>query len=83
VHNTTVARISPTGYYCASADASGTGEPGMPIYHRSSVDLFDPVKVWDTIGEDKILKGEYRVLSGKMYVVVIVQLSADVVFHGR
>lgn len=55
----------------------------MPIYHRSSVDLFDPVKVWDTIGEDKILKGEYRVLSGKMYVVVIVQLSADVVFHGR
>ncbi|KAF9788338.1 WD40 repeat-like protein [Thelephora terrestris] len=48
VHNTTVARISPTGYYCASADASGT------------------VKVWDTIGEDKILKGEYRVLSGKI-----------------
>jgi WD repeat-containing protein 1 (actin-interacting protein 1) len=25
VQNTTVARVSPTGYYCASADASGTG----------------------------------------------------------
>ena len=25
VHNATVARISPSGYYCASADASGTG----------------------------------------------------------
>lgn len=48
VHNTTVARISPTGFYCASADASGT------------------VKVWDTTGEDKILKGEYKVLGGRI-----------------
>ena len=30
---------------------------------------FEPVKVWDTVGEDKILKGEYKVLAGKMYVV--------------
>jgi hypothetical protein len=29
---------------------------------------FEPVKVWDTVGEDKILKGEYKVLAGKMYV---------------
>ena len=29
------------------------------------------MKVWDTIGEDKILKGEYKVLGGRMYVVLI------------
>ncbi|TFY62674.1 hypothetical protein EVJ58_g3719 [Rhodofomes roseus] len=43
---TTVARISPSGYYCASADITGT------------------VRVWDTVGEDQTLKGEYKVLSG-------------------
>ncbi|KAK7044799.1 WD40 repeat-like protein [Favolaschia claudopus] len=48
VQNTTVARISPSGYYCASADAFGT------------------VRVWDTVGEDQILKGEYKVISGKI-----------------
>lgn len=30
-HNTTVARISPTGYYCASADVTGTGAPHIPM----------------------------------------------------
>ena len=30
--------------------------------------LFEPVKVWDTVGEDKVLKGEYKILAGKMYV---------------
>ncbi|KAF7325637.1 WD40 repeat-like protein [Mycena kentingensis (nom. inval.)] len=48
VQNTTVARMSPTGYYCASADASGT------------------VRVWDTVGEDQVLKGEYKVISGRI-----------------
>ncbi|KAG6830598.1 hypothetical protein H0H92_015879 [Tricholoma furcatifolium] len=48
VHNVTVARFSPSGYYCASADANGT------------------VKVWDTVGEDQSVKGEYRVLSGRI-----------------
>ncbi|KAI0266522.1 WD40 repeat-like protein [Gloeopeniophorella convolvens] len=48
VQNTTVARISPTGYYCASADALGT------------------VRIWDTVGEDQTLKGEYKVISGKI-----------------
>ncbi|KAJ7461763.1 WD40 repeat-like protein [Mycena galericulata] len=48
VQNTTVARISPSGYYCASADATGT------------------VRVWDTVGEDQVLKGEYRVISGRI-----------------
>lgn len=32
---------------------------------------FKPVKVWDTVGEDKGLKGEYKVLAGKMYVDLI------------
>ncbi|KAI0346150.1 WD40 repeat-like protein [Trametopsis cervina] len=48
VKNTTVARISPTGFYCASADIGGT------------------VRVWDIAGEDQILKGEYKVLSGRI-----------------
>ncbi|KAF7316478.1 WD-REPEATS-REGION domain-containing protein [Mycena indigotica] len=48
VQNTSVARISPTGYYCASADVFGT------------------VRVWDTVGEDNVLKGEFKVISGKI-----------------
>ncbi|KAK0220027.1 WD40 repeat-like protein [Armillaria fumosa] len=48
VQNTTVARISLSGYYCASADAVGT------------------VRVWDTVGEDQTLKGEYKVISGRI-----------------
>ncbi|KAF9077415.1 WD40-repeat-containing domain protein [Rhodocollybia butyracea] len=48
IQNATVARISPTGYYCASGDAGGT------------------VRVWDIVGEDHILKGEYKVISGKI-----------------
>ncbi|KAK1234193.1 WD40 repeat-like protein [Marasmius sp. AFHP31] len=48
IQNTTVARISPSGYYCASADALGT------------------VRVWDTVGEDQVLKGEYKVISGRI-----------------
>ncbi|TCD64690.1 WD40 repeat-like protein [Steccherinum ochraceum] len=48
VQPATVARISPTGYYCASADAGGT------------------VRVWDLVGEDQVLKAEYKVLSGRI-----------------
>ncbi|KAI8976703.1 WD40 repeat-like protein [Trametes punicea] len=48
VHAATVARIAPSGYYCASADASGT------------------VRIWDTLGDDQILKAEYKVLSGRI-----------------
>ncbi|PFH50619.1 hypothetical protein AMATHDRAFT_60749 [Amanita thiersii Skay4041] len=47
-HPTTVARISPSGYYCASADTSGT------------------VRVWDLAGTDSVLKGEYKVISGRI-----------------
>ncbi|TFK67757.1 WD40 repeat-like protein [Pluteus cervinus] len=46
--NATVARFSPSGYYCASADIVGN------------------VKIWDTIGEDQTLKGEYKVISGQV-----------------
>ncbi|TFL01445.1 WD40-repeat-containing domain protein [Pterulicium gracile] len=46
--NVTVAKISPTGYYCASADAHGT------------------VRVWDLVGEDQTLKGEYRAIAGRI-----------------
>ncbi|KIK68693.1 hypothetical protein GYMLUDRAFT_36180 [Collybiopsis luxurians FD-317 M1] len=48
LQNATVARISPSGYYCASGDAGGT------------------VRVWDTVNEDHTLKGEYKVISGKI-----------------
>ncbi|KAJ7100107.1 WD40-repeat-containing domain protein [Mycena belliarum] len=48
VQNTTVARMSPSGYYCASADAMGT------------------VRIWDTVGEDQVLKGEYKVIAGRI-----------------
>ncbi|KLO12889.1 WD40 repeat-like protein [Schizopora paradoxa] len=43
-----VARFSPTGYYCASADIYGT------------------VRVWDTVGEENIMKSEFPVISGKV-----------------
>lgn len=29
------------------------------------------VRIWDTVGEDQSLKGEYRVISGRMYVCII------------
>jgi len=48
VQAATVARISPTGYYCASADATGN------------------VRIWDLVGEDQVLKAEYKVLSGRV-----------------
>ncbi|KIM46699.1 hypothetical protein M413DRAFT_440287 [Hebeloma cylindrosporum] len=48
IQNATVARLSPSGYYCASADITGK------------------VNVWDTVGEDQVLKGEYRVISGRV-----------------
>ncbi|KAF9477791.1 WD40 repeat-like protein [Pholiota conissans] len=48
IQNATVARLSPSGYYCASADVTGQ------------------VRVWDVVGEDQVLKGEYRVLSGRV-----------------
>ncbi|KAJ3840032.1 WD40 repeat-like protein [Lentinula raphanica] len=48
IQNASVARISPSGYYCASGDAGGT------------------VRVWDVVGEEQTLKGEYKVISGRI-----------------
>ncbi|KAJ8454420.1 hypothetical protein ONZ45_g19315 [Pleurotus djamor] len=48
IKDPTAARLSPSGYYCASADISGT------------------VRVWDTVGDEQILKGEYKVLGGRV-----------------
>ncbi|PPQ78614.1 hypothetical protein CVT25_010578 [Psilocybe cyanescens] len=53
IQNATVARLSPSGYYCASADITGKG----------CVHIFN---VWDVVGEDQVLKGEYRVISGRV-----------------
>ena len=44
------------------------------MYYELASDVLTcnkPVKVWDTIGEDKILKGEYKVLAGRMYAALI------------
>ncbi|KDQ07334.1 hypothetical protein BOTBODRAFT_38865 [Botryobasidium botryosum FD-172 SS1] len=43
-----VARISPSGYYCASADTQGN------------------VRIWDTVGDEQILKSEFKVFAGKI-----------------
>src|SRR6266404_271277 len=65
VQNTTVARISPTGYYCASADTLGTGARPLFLFIAESFSfisgprLIGPVRVWDIVGEDQSLKGEY------------------------
>jgi WD repeat-containing protein 1 (actin-interacting protein 1) len=72
VQNATVARISPSGYYCASADISGTGEyvdalQRTPGGEECIVLTIRPVRIWDTVGEDQTLKGEYKVISGRMY----------------
>ena len=31
------------------------------------------VRIWDTVGTDQVLKAEYKVLGGKMYVLLIVR----------
>jgi hypothetical protein len=28
------------------------------------------VNIWDVVGEDQIVKGEYKVISGRVYVLV-------------
>lgn len=40
---------------------------GSPSTAPRVLTRFEPVKVWDTIGEDKTLKGEYNVLARKMH----------------
>lgn len=42
--------------------------PKAPIRVQARADAegWDLVKVWDVVGEEQIVKGEYRVLSGRM-----------------
>ena len=64
-----MARISPSGYYCASADITGKGRllNGLPC---SVADLnLIVVNIWDVAGEEQIVKGEYKVISGRVYVI--------------
>lgn len=33
--------------------------------------IVDEVRVWDTVGEENILKGEYPAIGGKMYALKV------------
>ncbi|KAG8933865.1 WD40 repeat-like protein [Tulasnella sp. 418] len=57
-HPVTVARVSPSGYYCASADSQGNVKIWDTSYLTSA---FPP-----TSSEPPILKAEYKTLSGKI-----------------
>ncbi|KIY48073.1 WD40 repeat-like protein [Fistulina hepatica ATCC 64428] len=67
VHPTTVVRILPSGYDCASADSVGNGADFLTQLELFSDDTNDgAVRVWDIVGEDQALKGEYKVISGRI-----------------
>ncbi|KAJ3512753.1 hypothetical protein NLJ89_g3342 [Agrocybe chaxingu] len=67
IQNATVARISPSGYYCASADITGKGRSSASAKLEAFLlNLPFQVNVWDTVGEDQVLKGEYKVISGRV-----------------
>ncbi|KAG8997571.1 WD40 repeat-like protein [Tulasnella sp. JGI-2019a] len=58
VHQANVARVSPSGYYCASADAQGN----VRIWDTSFLTSgFPPTSL-----EPPILKAEYKTLSGRI-----------------
>ena len=40
----------------------------MPTDSLLNVDLF-VVNIWDVVGEEQIVKGEYKVISGRVYVM--------------
>ncbi|KAJ9109724.1 hypothetical protein QFC19_001954 [Naganishia cerealis] len=69
-HTTTVARISPSGYYCASADVAGNGKHilsclcSIIMYLKSS--LVPTVRIWDIAGSDQVLKLAVRPLGGRV-----------------
>lgn len=68
MQNATAARIAPSGFYCASGDATGTGECASLLGDVKSDGA--QVRIWDTVGEEQTLKAEYKVLAGKMCVAV-------------
>ena len=61
----------PSGYYCAFADVTGKGRFKSGL--SCSVVDFDLVivNIWDVVGEEQVVKGEYKVISGRVYVVEI------------
>ena len=65
-----MARISPSGYYCASADVTGKGRC-FKVGYLAQLLTFDliVVNIWDVVGEEQIVKGEYKVISGRVYVL--------------
>ena len=65
-----MARISPSGYYCASADVAGKGRC-FKVDYLAQLLTFDlvVVNIWDVVGEEQIVKGEYKVISGRVYVL--------------
>ena len=74
IQNATVARISPSGYYCASADVTGKGkQSGISLRTTPSLRIhsFIVVNIWDVVGEEQIVKGEYKVISGRVYVMFL------------
>ena len=68
VQNTSIAWISPSGYYCASADLVGTGMSTPRIRESVSYIIYQIVRImiWDSVGQDQTLKGEYKFISGRM-----------------
>eukprot|EP01134_Creolimax_fragrantissima_P003697 CFRG3697T1 len=60
----TTAKISPSGFYMASADTSGT------------------IRIWDIMGEENILKNEYRPLSGPILDIAWSEDSKRIVVGG-
>lgn len=74
-----MARISPSGYYCASADVTGKGRYNRVESKETtpslSVDLdLLVVNIWDVVGEEQIVKGEYKVISGRVYVMFLLSV---------
>ena len=70
-----MARIAPSGYYCASADVAGNSAFLLSLCPQSRAnDLIVSrilVRVWDTAGDEQILKAEYKIISGRMCVLFV------------
>ncbi|OMJ09496.1 WD repeat-containing protein 1 [Smittium culicis] len=58
-YQTTVAAFSPSGFYVASGDLMIS----VPTNY-TTIDVNGNVRIWDTVGEDHILKSTFRPLSG-------------------
>jgi len=41
----------------------------------------ETVRIWDTVGQDNVLKGEYKVISGPMYVESMRSFDIGLIVH--